>query len=48
MLVILRQRVVIFLMAVVRGGRDFLAYALAVSLAITIKLLGRHILNTMV
>jgi hypothetical protein len=48
MLVILQQRVAIFLMAVVCGGRDFLVYALAVSLAIAIKLLRRHILNTMV
>jgi hypothetical protein len=38
MLAILRQRVAMFLMAVVHGSGDFLAHALAVSLAITIKL----------
>jgi len=37
-------------MAVVYGGRDFLMHALAISLAIAIKLFasGRHILNTMI
>jgi hypothetical protein len=48
MLVILQERVAIFLMAVVCGGRDFFAFSLIVSLAIAIKLFGRHILNKII
>jgi hypothetical protein len=48
MLVILRQRITIFLMGVVQAGRDLFAYALAVPLAVAIILFGRHILSTMI
>jgi hypothetical protein len=34
-------------MGIVSAGRDLFAYALAVSLAVTIILFGRHILDTM-
>jgi hypothetical protein len=46
-LVILQQRVAIFLMVVVCGGRHLFAHALAVSVAIAIILFERHILITM-
>jgi hypothetical protein len=46
-LVILQQRVMIFLMVIVRGGRHLFAHTLAVSVAIAIILFGRHILITM-